>query len=200
MTTMLKLGPADHGRRLTFEEYMGGDYAEGYQYELIDGKLYVSPLPNSPQDYVLRWLEKLLSRYSEKHPEVINHITTAARVFVPGRTDVTVPEPDLTAYQDYPHDLPIAEMRWEDFKPLLVVEILSLDDPDKDLVRNVDLYLQVPSIKEYWVLDTREDVEHPSLIAHRRYRKRWIIDRFASDETYTTKLLPGFRLKLNVRS
>jgi Uma2 family endonuclease len=42
---------------------------------------------------------------------------------------------------------------------VLVGEVVWEDDPDKDLVRNVELYLQVPSIREYWVLDPLPDSE-----------------------------------------
>ena len=38
-----QLGPADHGRELTYDEFLAGDYEEGHKYELIDGRLYVSP-------------------------------------------------------------------------------------------------------------------------------------------------------------
>ena len=38
MATVPKMGPADHGRPLDLDEFMAGDYEEGYQYELIDGR------------------------------------------------------------------------------------------------------------------------------------------------------------------
>ena len=56
--------------------------------------------------------------------------------------------------------------------PILVVEVLFDADPYKDLVRNVDLYLQVPSIREYWLLDARYSADEPTLIVHRRRGKR----------------------------
>ena len=39
MATLLKFGPADHGRRVTDEEAESARYAEGYKYEVIDGRL-----------------------------------------------------------------------------------------------------------------------------------------------------------------
>ena len=39
MATVLKIGPADHGRPMTLDEFQAGDYEEGYKYELIDGEL-----------------------------------------------------------------------------------------------------------------------------------------------------------------
>ena len=201
MATIVKLGPADHGRPMTLEEFDAGDYQEGYQYELIDGKLYVSPLPDLPQGRVEHWIFRKLLRYSDAHPEVINFVYGKCRVFVPGRRGVTNPEPDVTAYKDFPLDLPVEGLRWQDVSPILVIEVLSEENPDKDLVRNVELYSLVPTIKEYWVLDTREDVEHPRLLVHRRGRgRKWQPLSFGPGERYATRLLPEFEIFLDLRS
>jgi Uma2 family endonuclease len=97
-------------------------------------------------------------------------------------------------------DLDLREVRWQDVSPLLVGEILSLDDPDKDLVRNVQLYLQVPSIEEYWLLDTRGDPNRPTMRVYRRHGAKWRSPiELSYGDTYTTKLLPGFQLLLDPR-
>jgi Uma2 family endonuclease len=200
MATLVKLGPKDHGRPLSYDEFLRADAAEGYHYELIDGKVYVSPPPNAPEGFVERWIGLCLQRYSDAHPEVINYVHPKARVFVPGRSGVTAPEPDVAAYADFPLDLPVRDLRWPELGPILVVEVISEDDPDKDLVRNAALYFQVPSVREYWVIDPRTDPEELRLRVHRRYGRRWVIREFGPDDTYTTRLLPGFRLVLNPRS
>jgi Uma2 family endonuclease len=195
-----KLGPADHGRPMTLEEFMTAPSAEGYHYELIDGRVYVSPFPNLPENRVEDWVSFKLKLYAHSHADVVNFVTNKARVFVPGRRRVTTPEPDVAAYRNFPLDLPLRSVRWQDVSPILVVEVLALDDPDKDLVRNVELYLQVPSIKEYWLFDTRDDPERLRLQVRRRYRGRWRLLEFGPGETYTTKLLPDFTLILDPRS
>jgi Uma2 family endonuclease len=197
MATILKIGPGDHGRPMTLEEFTADDYEEGYQYELIDGRLYVSPRPNLPQGFIETWIFRALQRYSDAHPDIINHVHPNARVFVPGRPGVTNPEPDVAAYHNFPLHLPIRELRWQDVSPVLVVEVLSLDDPDKDLVRNVELYLEVPSILEYWIVDTRHDPEQPTMQVYRRRGRRWQrVIEVTAGATYTTRLLPGFELTL----
>ena len=200
MATVLKLGPADQGRPMTVKEFFAGDYQEGYQYELIDGKLYVSPVPDLPYDRLEEWLAFLLKLYARDHPGVINYVTSKGRVFVPDRPGATCPEPDVTAYRGFPLDRPLDEVRWEDVSPVLVVEVLSADDPDKDLVRNVELYLQVPTIREYWILDHRADINRPQLLVRRRRADRWqrvITVPFGA--RYTTRLLPGFELLVDPR-
>jgi Uma2 family endonuclease len=185
---------------MTLEEFMAARSIEGYHYELIDGKLYVSPLPNLPENRVEDWIFFKLKIYSHYHPEILNFVTNKARVFVPGRQRVTAPEPDVAAYRNYPLDLPWDSVRWQDVSPIPVVEVLSPDNPDKDLVRNVDLYLQVPSIKEYWLFDTRDNPERLRLEVRRRYGRRWRLLEFGPGDTYTTKLLPDFTLIVDPRS
>ncbi len=194
LTQKPQLGPADHGRRMSYDEFMTSAYEDGYRYELIDGELIVSPAPNMGHMLVMRWLNKALEAYADSHPEVINLVAVTGRVIVPARERVTVPEPDLAVYHDFPDDLTEGDLDWRRFNPLVVVEILSSDNADKDEVRNVDLYFQVPSIKEYWLFDPRESSQRPSLRVHRRHGKQWRIIDIAPGGTYTTRLLPGFEL------
>jgi Uma2 family endonuclease len=200
MKAALKLGPADHGRPLSYEDFLAGDYVEGYHYELIDGKLYVSAQPNPPQCLAERWLFRKLDRYSEEHSDVINFVYVKTRVFVPQPGEVTAPEPDIAAYHDFPVDADPDDIRWQEATPLLVVEVISPDDPNKDLVRNRELYLQVPTICEYWVLDPRRDARQPSLRVHRRVGRRWRIRNLAGGKVYSTSLLPGLELRLDIRT
>lgn len=198
MTTILKLGPSDRGRKLSLEEYLSGHYQEGFKYELIDGRLAVSPQPDLPENQVEVWLLEKLLAYKAACPDVINYVTTKGRVFVPNREDVTAPEPDIAAFRNFPRDRPTHLVNWDNISPILVAEILSTD-PDKDLTRNPELYLGVRSIREYWVLDIRQSTEQPTLTAHRRRGNNWDIGTVPGGQTYTTNLLPGFNLILDIR-
>lgn len=197
MATALKIGLLDHGRPMSLDEFLTGDYEEGYRYELIDGKLYVNPSPNVPESMVERWISLKLHDYSLDHLEIVNCVLLKSRVHVPGRRRTTIPEPDVAAYQGFPLDRDFRALRWQDLSPILVVEILSADDPAKDLVRNVELYLQVPTIREYWVLDARLDPNQPSMRVYRRHGRQWRILDVTPGATYTTRLLPGFELILD---
>jgi Uma2 family endonuclease len=200
MATVANFGPADHGRPMTWDEYQNGDYEEGYHYELIDGRLYVSPQANLPQGVLEVWIWRKLDRYAEANPDVINFVPCKARVFVPGHEEITTPEPDIAAYQDFPLETPIDDLAWGNVSPILVVEIVGESDPNKDLVRNVALYRQVPSIREYWVLDPRDNAERPTLHVHRRQRRGWRVLEYPFGTTYRTRLLPGFALTIDPRA
>jgi Uma2 family endonuclease len=190
-------GPADHGRAVTDAELAGARWVEGYHYEVIDGRLYVSPQPNEPHDHLLEWLSGALHAYERAHPEIINRVSSHARVFVPGRRATTCPEPDFAAYHDYPHHLPWRRRRWQDISPVFVAEVVS-EDLAKDFGRNVELYEQVPSIREYWLVFGGETDEQFLFRVYRRRGGKWQkpID-LTHGATYTTRLLPGFSLLIN---
>jgi Uma2 family endonuclease len=197
MTTHLYLTPKDEGRKLSLQEFMASDSREGYLYELINGKLEVWPLPEMPHDMIRCWLREKLEDYAEAHPEAINEVYGPARVFVPNRRATTAPEPDVAAYRDFPHHIHFTQLHWQDVSPIIVAEVLWPDTVKKDLVRNRRLYLQVPSIREYWILDPREDADRPSMIVYRRRGKHWRKRiEIPGGGTYTTRLLPDFVLVL----
>jgi Uma2 family endonuclease len=83
----------------------------------------------------------------------------------------------------------------------LLVEIISEDDPRKDLVRNVELYLETPSVREYWIIDPRPDPDSPILWVYRRRGNRWQkpIEVPAGSTYESPKLLPGFSLLVDPR-
>lgn len=196
MSTVLQFGPVDHGRVVTDEEAESGSFEEGYKYEVIDGRLYVSPTAEQPHDWFERDIHGNLTGYSRLRPDIIDVVTAGARVFVPGRRRTTAPEPDIAAYRDGPKK---RRDRWRNFSPLLVVEILAGDTAEKDLVRNVDLYFCVPTIEEYWIIDAR-DPALPTMIVHRRTPGGWDVRHVATGEEYTTPLLPGFSYTLTAEA
>lgn len=197
-TTRLRFGPRDHNRPVTEEELRIAEFVEGFRYEVIDGRLYVSPQASLPENRLESWLFGKVYGYALGHPAVINYVSGKARIFIPQRPQLTVPEPDLAAYCDFPLDTDIEDVRWEDISPILVGEVLT-GDPYKDLERNVKLYWQIPSIREYWALDGCESQSQPTLKVHRRHGKRWIIRDYPFDSIYTTRMLPGFELPINPR-
>jgi Uma2 family endonuclease len=192
--TALKLGPRDRGRPMTFEEYVRSDYETGWHYELIDGRLEVSPGPNFPHDWTTKHVYDTLNAYEEARPDVVNHVSFRARLFVPVEDEerTTAPEPDVAAYADFPLD-DVPDVNWRDVSPLIVVEVAG-PHSDKDFDRNPDLYLRVPSIAEYWLFDIRVDANDPTLIVHRRTDDGWEVTEYGAADVYRTDLLPGFAL------
>jgi Uma2 family endonuclease len=200
IATRPRFGPADHGTPVTADELADAEYAEGYRYEVIDGRLSVAPIANLPEGGLHDWLRDQLKWYARARPDILNKVLGPARVFVPNRPNLTVPEPDVAAYSDFPLDLPVRDWNWEEVSPLVVCEVLVDSDPHKDLVRKVDLYFEVPSVAEYWILDGRADPDRPTLIARRRWGRRWVVRETPFGDTYTTRILPGFDLLIDPRT
>ncbi len=188
------LRPSDHGKEMSLDDFEHAAGREGYRYELIDGRIEVSPAAEMPHDDIADWLHNEFCEYRNKHRDIIKKVSGRARIHILGRRLSTCPEPDVAVYDRYPHFVPLRNRSWRLAFPMLVCEVISADTWRKDLERNVVLYLEVPSIREYWVLDTRPDPAQPKLIVYRRRGKRWqkpIEVPFGG--TYETKLLPGFK-------
>lgn len=196
-TVQLKLGPADHDRPLSLDDFESAEYEPGHKYEIIDGRLYVAPEANLTEQRLEKWLARKLDHYAEAHPDVINFVSEKGRVFIPARKRPTVPEPDIVCYHDFPDEAGMDDLGWEDISPVLVAEVLVEGKPAKDLERNPELYFDVPSIREYWVLDGSDNPNEPTLIQHRRHGKRWVVREYPYGSAFTTKLLPGFALVID---
>lgn len=190
LATTLRFGPADHGLMVTDEELEFAEYESGFEYEVIYGRLFVSPVPNPSHDAFEKSILFQLHDYHIRRPDVLSYVTDRGRVFVPSEIRTTAPEPDLALFKSVPDD------DWRDVSPFIVGEVLRGDDVDKDLFRNVRLYWDVPTILEYWVFDIREDARRAKLLVYRRGQDDWDISEHSADKPYETPLLPGLKLGL----
>ena len=71
MATLLQLGPSDHGRPLSLEEFSAGDYAEGYRYELIDGELTIDGQEPTLSEWAILWLYTRLAAVRPPQVDVL---------------------------------------------------------------------------------------------------------------------------------
>lgn len=203
MQTILRLTPEDHGRRVSVEEWETAEaHSKLWKYEVIDGVIQVTPPPGFGHEVIAEWLHERFAFYRRERPDVVHHVFQRLAVRVPGRTDLTEPQPDLGLYRLPPSDVPPEDVRWHEIQPFLVVEIISAGTEEKDTVRNVDLYRQVPGIREYWIIDPRLGVYEPALTVYRRRGTRWQRPiEVAFGEIYETpRLLPGFALTVDPRA
>jgi hypothetical protein len=53
VTTVLRIGPTDHGRSMTLDEFLDAEVVEGYRYELARGVLEVNQVANDPHGVVV---------------------------------------------------------------------------------------------------------------------------------------------------
>lgn len=191
-----RIGPEDHGRLMTLEEFQAAKEAEGFVYELIDGVLIVSPVPKPAHDHWVQLLESHLEQYGRRCPALINYVSTHCEVVVPIRPGPTRPQPDIAAFRAFPKPPP---PEWDSVCPVLVVEIISPRRERKDTTRNRQLYWSVGGILEYWIIDAQDDPPRPLLIILTRHpgATGWEERRLPYGQTYRSTMFP--RLTVNLK-
>ena len=144
-----RIGPADHGRRMTLEEFREAEEEQGYRYELARGVLEVTEVPNDPHWQVLDNLHEAFSRYRRQHRGVILRIGhgSECRLWIP--ETVSGRNPDLAiVFRGTPED---ARGRRP---PSLAVEVVSpgREAHERDYVTKREEYLAF-GLREYWIVD-----------------------------------------------
>ena len=120
---------------------------DGNRYEVLDGQLYVTPLPAFPHQAIAMRLGALLLTYVDRHRLGI--------VVGPGSVIVGDDElqPDVAVF---PVTAPRLGQKWKALpRPLLVVEVLSHTTRRRDLEFKRRAY-QAWRIPTYWVIDRFE--------------------------------------------
>lgn len=183
----LVIGPADHGRRMTLDEFDTAGAREGKLYELSRGVIVVSDVPNPPHFKREEKVRLAFDRYRADRPGVIEHVLpgSACKLMI----DPTQSErhPDLAVYKTPPpaDDATV----WSIWVPEIVVEVVSDGSEDRDYVEKAEDYLLF-GVLEYWIVDPLRG----SVTVHRRVGGRWQPRVLSAEEKYTTPLLPGFEL------
>jgi len=169
--------------------------ADGYIYELIDGVLCVSPIPDPLHDFWTTRVRDALQAYAANHPRHLNYIPAECEVVIPGRPGATRPIPDVAGYRSFPETLP---RRWDAVCPIVVVEVISARRSTKDTIRNRHLYVLASGIREYWIIqpDAEERCADLTALSRGTGRSKWRETTVPFGETYTTRNLPQFRLNL----
>ena len=192
--TTLVLAPRDAGRQLTLDAFDDAVLTDGYQYELIDGALVVSPRGHEIHAIITEFVYNHLRDYARGHRDVLRYVTALARTILP--REVSNVEPDVAAFRSFRRARSYEQRPWRDKDPCLVVEIVSPGNPEHDYKTKRALYWRKSSITEYWIVDARDDPDQPRMLALRRGETDWDEVAVPSGETYTTSLLPGFTLDL----
>jgi Uma2 family endonuclease len=182
----LRIGPADHGRRLTLEEFIEAESEEGWLYELARGVVEVTEVPGPWHGRIVLRLARLFLHYDEQHPGVIEYQAGGGecRMRLPGM--VSDRHPDQAVYLDPEPPGPKVWTRWV---PHIVVEVVSPGGEHRDYVEKLEEYLRV-GVREYWVLDPEQRRMHVLL----RAGDVWEETIVPEAGVYRTTLLPGLEV------
>jgi Uma2 family endonuclease len=188
--TLIKIGPADHGRRMSLADFEHAKVQEGYHYELSRGVIIVSDVPNRLHMMLLNAIKKLLFFYLATRPERTCLILTGAecKQLVPAFESER--HPDLSLYLTEPPPIDNATL-WRHWFPEIVIEVVSSSSRKRDYEEKPEEYLRLGA-KEYWIIDGRDKV----MVVMRRVRNRWVESRIEPPATYQTRLLPGLEFSI----
>lgn len=187
-----KIGPDDHGRKMSLKDFEFVETEEGYHYELSRGYISVSQVAKLYHALIISAIRNLLGAYELAHPEVVFAILNASEC------KLLIPEweserhPDISVYLTKPKGRKDDKM-WRRWFPDLAIEVVSERSTDRDYIDKREEYWDL-GIKEYWIVDSFRE----QIVVLRRGKADWIEKRVGPGGVVTTKLLPGFELPFKV--
>jgi Uma2 family endonuclease len=187
-TITRQIGPADHGQRMTLDEFIDADFEEGWLYDLARGVIDVTEVPGLNHGRIVGRLTQLFILYAINHPGVINYRAAGSdcRLRLPGMQSDR--HPDQAVYLLPPP--PGEHQPWTRWVPNLVVEIVSRGGEDRDYIEKREEYLRV-GVTEYWILDPIER----RLLALQRFGDVWNEVIVSTDAVYRPSLLTGLEVR-----
>ena len=179
------LGPSDHGRRMSFEEFIKCGFEETGLYELARGIIVVTDIPPPEHGRIVARVWELFLFYNAAHPGLIQYQGggSESRIRVPGmRSDR---HPDFAVYLD-PEPPAEGPAVWTAWVPHLIIEVVSRGSKRRDYVEKAEEYLRI-GVREYWILDPARR----EMLVHRRVGDIWQKQPIRVGRSYRTPLLPG---------
>jgi Uma2 family endonuclease len=182
VATPRRIGPADHGRIMTLEEFREAEELDGFRYELARGVLEVSEVPNDPHGVVVSNLYDAIGDYRRAHPGVIlrygggNEFRFWLPHMVSGRN------PDLgVVLRGAPKD-------WRGRRlPALAAEVVSQGSIKRDYEVKREEYLAY-GLLEYWIVDPLKRI----VTVLTRHGDAWSEAVFRDEQVIVSLILPGF--------
>jgi Uma2 family endonuclease len=188
-TVRTRIGPADHGRKMTLEELWDAELQPGYLYELARGVLEVTQVPGEPHYQIVHDLHELFSEHGRRHPGLILRIGRGSDV------QYVLPELDLDRNPDLAvvfRDIPTRDVQGRRLS-VLAVEVVSPGTRarKRDYEDKRADYLAV-GLLEYWIVDPFD--RQVTVLLRREVDgiAAWEERIFKGAEVIVSDLLPGF--------
>jgi len=188
--TITKIGPADHGRRMSLEEFDEAEGQEGYLYELSRGIVTVTDVPRKRHLLLVSASRDQLQSYKAANPGLIQIIASGSECKLLVDDLDSERHPDVAVYLTPP---PEHEDRnfWRRWVPEIVIEVVSPSSRRRDYHEKPEEYLRFGA-KEYWIVDA----DKRTMIVMRRSRGRWVESTVRPPSIYRTKLLTGLEFSI----
>jgi len=182
------VGPKDHGRQMSLEDFLEAEFADETMYELGRGVIQMIDVPNPKHFVQHRALRLQLTRYELDHPEQITALGGGSESrFIIARLE-SDRHPDLAIYKT---PIPSGGREvWASWIPEIVIEIVSTTSAHRDYVEKREDYLAF-GVKEYWIVDAYKR----QILVLCREGGQWREQILNPTDTYRTPLLPEFELQ-----
>jgi Uma2 family endonuclease len=182
----LQLGIADHGARLTREEFADAQYEEPWRYERVNGRLVVMAPAGPDHQRPNNRIRSYLGAYELEHSEIIEYVFSEAWVSTTRETDRIA---DIGVFL-------VAAKNKEDGPeraPDIAFEVVSGggEDRKREYVDKRAEYLRI-GVREYVIVDRFER----QVTVLRRSRGRFVQSDLGPDDDHTSPLLPGLKIPL----
>ncbi len=184
----MKIGPLDHGRKMSLKAFEFVETEPDYLYELSRGYVTVSEVANFIHALIVSMIRDSLGAYRIAHPEFDQLILNGmeCKLLIPDLESER--HPDIAVYLTRPKG-PKNRTVWRRWIPALVIEVVSAASDHRDYFEKRDEYWKL-GVKEYWIVDAKRT----QIVMLRRGKSDWIEKRLGPDDLCTSKLLPGFTL------
>ena len=183
-----RVGPADHGRPMSLEEFDRAEGQEGYRYELSRGVITVTDVPGLEHQAQVEATRDQLSAYKASHRDQVYRVVEGGSAKILLWDLQSERHPDLFLYKSRPAD---REDVWSTWVPDLVVEVVSQSSRHRDYEQKPEEYLRF-GVREYWIIDFQKR----EMVVLRRRGARWVRKAVKERDVYEPKLLPGLRFDL----
>ena len=161
---------------------------DDFQYEIIDGVLYMSPPPStSHQQSVSQLVAHMVIHAANE--ELGKVYPSPISVQLP-RKSTTVQPDILFISKDREHIIGSTSIEGA---PDLIVEILSPSNWQYDRGEKMEAYRQA-GVREYWIVDGRTKTIEIFILEEESY---YLTGKFATGETAESTVLEGFSIPVN---
>jgi Uma2 family endonuclease len=182
----IKIGPADHGRRMSLAEFEHAEVQEGYLYELGREIIVVSDVPKKRHLLQVLEIRKILTAYQLANPNRSDAICAGSECKLLIVRYESERHPDLIIYKKPPPDE--GPDFWSVWIPELVSEVVSPGSELRDYQEKREEYLAL-GVHEYWIVDSGKE----EMLVLRRVRGLWRERIVRPGEVYQTRVLPGLQ-------
>jgi Uma2 family endonuclease len=186
--TKIKLGPHDHGRKMSLKAFEFAAVEDGYICELHRGYIVVSEVANYFHAMQVLAILRPLFAYDALNPGLIHAILGNMDCKLLISEIDSERHPDIAVYLTRPKGKKDRTL-WRNWFPELTIEAVSEGSRDRDYTEKRDEYWKL-GVKEYWIVDAKLE----QILVLRRGRSDWIEKTLGPDGVIETKLLPGFQL------